>query len=153
MFFNLWKDRNKISHSSVMISQVDAAIMQKLLRFFWHRYIFFWKMLLRAEKIANFNFSKWQNQKQIAFTMQLNMNLMSNVHVLDISDTVCIAEMLSMQYIHVSAFLTHKYAYYQQILPSFVDEKKYPYEPKKFQTKKYTYAKKRQFRQIFRGGG
>ena len=56
-------------------------------------------MLLRAEKIGNFNSSKWQNQKQIAFTMQLNNNLTSNVHVLDISDTVCIAEMLFMQYV------------------------------------------------------
>ena len=56
-------------------------------------------MLLRAEKIANFNSWKLQNQKQIAFTMQLNKNLMSNVHVLDISDTVCIAEMPFMQYI------------------------------------------------------
>ena len=64
-----------------------------------HKYIFFWKMLLRAEKIANSTSSKLQNQKQIAFIMQLNMNLMSNVHVLDISDSVCIAEMFFMQYI------------------------------------------------------
>ena len=56
-------------------------------------------MFLRAEKIANFNSSKLQNHKQIAFTMQLNMNLMSNVHVLDISDSVCTAEMFFMQYI------------------------------------------------------
>ena len=42
-------------------------------------------------------------------------------------------------YIHVSAFLIHKCAYDQQILPSFVDEKKHPYEPKNFETKKYTY--------------
>ena len=59
-------------------------------------------MLFRAEKIANFNSLKLQNQNQIAFTVQLNMNLMSNVQVLDISDTVCIAEMLFMQYIFMS---------------------------------------------------
>ena len=69
----------------------------------YHRYIFFWKMLLRAEKIANFNSSKVQNQKQIAFTMQLVINLMLKHHVLDISDNVYITQMVFMQDILMQA--------------------------------------------------
>ena len=106
-----------------------------------HRYIFFWKMLLRDDKISNFNCSKVQNEKQIAFTTHLIVKLMSNHHVFDIFDNVYITQVFFMPHILMQTLFLTINTHYQQILKSFVDKQKCPYEPKKFQTKNYTYAK------------
>ena len=55
---------------------------------------------------------------------------------------ICFATSLEGIWMIICDYLmdVHKHVYYQPILPSFVDEKQYLYEPKKFETKKYTYV-------------